>query len=77
MHYIVLVQLLKSLQQLPEDNQSLLLTQHLLLLQQRLKSTPVAVLIDKIEVVGSFEGLYEPDYILIFEGRQNVDLVYG
>ena len=68
MHNIVLVQLLKGLQQLSEDDQSLLLAEHLLFLQQGLKGTPVTVLVDKIEVVGSFEGLYEPDDILIFEG---------
>jgi hypothetical protein len=65
MHDVVLVELLKSLEQLPEDNEGLGFFEHLLLIDQTLKSTAVAVLVHKVEVVGGLQGLDEPDDVLV------------
>jgi len=46
-------------------------------LEEGLEGATVAVLVNKVEVVGSFESLDEPDNILVLKSRQNVYLVDG
>jgi hypothetical protein len=77
MHDVIFIQFLKGLQQLPENDQRLRLSQIFLLLEQRFKGTTVAVLIDEVEVVGSFEGLDEANNILVLEGTENIDFIDG
>ena len=77
MHDVVLIELLERLEQLPKDHQRLLLLQHLLLLKQRFQCPAIAVLIHEVKVIGSLEGLDEPDDVVVLQRRQDVDFVYG
>lgn len=61
MHDIVLIQDLKSFQQLFKDPNTLLLTEFGLLFEFVLKGSPIAILIDKIKVVLRLVHLHIPD----------------
>ena len=67
MHDIVFVEFLEGLEELPEDDQCLVLLEYLFLLQVGLEGAAVAVLVDEVEVVGGFEGLDEPHDVLVFQ----------
>lgn len=62
---------------MPENDQGFFLLEHLFLLKETLERATVAVLIDKVEIVGGFECLDEPDNILISEGGEDIDFVDG
>ena len=55
MHNIILIQNLKGLEELLEDKQCVLFWQFPLFGEQALQSASVAVFVDKIEIIGSFE----------------------
>lgn len=76
MHDIVFIEYLKSLQQLLEDKQGMLLGQFDLLGEQVLESATVAIFIDEIEVVGGLEHIVVFDDIgVILDVGKNVDLI--
>ena len=65
MHNVVFVKLFERLQKLSKDNEGLMLFQKLSFLKKVLNCPIVAVLINKVEIVGCFESLYKSDNILM------------
>ena len=54
MHNIIFIELFECLQELPKDDECLGLGEHLLFLEETFQCASVTVLIDEVEVVGSF-----------------------
>lgn len=61
MHDVVLVENFEGLQQLSKYLHSLRLGEPALLFEPGIEGFPVAILVDKVEVVGSLQHLYKPD----------------
>lgn len=77
MHDVILIELFEGFEQLPKDNERLILLERLLLLKQGLESAAVAVLINKVKVVGRFQSLDESDDVLVLESGEDIDFVDG
>ncbi len=77
MHDIVLVKHLKSLDELFEDEQGLLLDNEFILPELGLEGSPVAELIDEVEVVGSLEHVDVLDDMIVFlDISEDVNFIY-
>lgn len=77
MHNIILVQDLKSLQQLFKNKQRTLLIQHILLPQHALECSPITVLIDEVKIILSFKHIVVGyDMVVFFNVCQDVDLMH-
>ena len=77
MHDIIFIEFFECINKLSKDDKCLMLGQTFLFLKHGFEGTSIAILIDEVEVVGSFECLDKPDYILIFEWGEDIDLVDG
>jgi len=78
MHNVVLVQNLKGFQQLFEDEKRVWLRDLTLLGEEVLESASIAKLVDKVEVIGSFEHVVVLDDVSVcLDVGQDVDLVYS
>lgn len=78
MHDVGLDQNLKSLQQILEIPNRLLLTEVPLSLDLLVQSAAIAKLIDEVVIVGSLENLDESNHMgSIFDLRQGLDLIDG
>lgn len=76
MHDVVLVQDLKGLKELFEDEKCVGFGKFTLLGQQVFEGASVAVLVDEIEVIGGFEHVKIFDDVgMSFDVGENVDLV--
>ena len=76
MHDVVLVEHLEGVDELLEDKEGFLFGNYPLLAEDALERSTVAVLIDEVEVVRSFEHVDILDNVLVlFNIRQDVDLV--
>jgi len=78
MHDIVLVKDLESIDELLEDKEGVSFGNNSLLAEHSFKGASIAVLIDEVEVVGSFEHIDVLDdmLILLYIG-EDVDLIDG
>ena len=78
MHNVVLVQNLKGFQQLFEDEKRVWLRELALLGEEILESASIAKLVDKVEVIGSFEHVVVLDDVSVcLDVGQDVDLVHS
>jgi len=78
MHNVVFIKNLKCINELFEYQQSLLLRKSPLFPQQSLECTSIAVLINKVEVIGSFKHInILDDMLMFFDVSEDVDLVNG
>ena len=78
MHDVVLVENLEGLEQLLINKQSLLFWKHTLLFEHTFQSTAVAIFVDKVEIVRSFEHVNVlDDVFMLFDVGQDINLVYS
>ena len=77
MHDVVFIEFFESINKLSKDDKRLVFRQTFLFLKHGFEGTSIAVLINKVEVVGCFECLYKSDDILIFERGEDIDLIDG
>lgn len=76
MHDIVLVEDLKGINKLLEDEQSLFFCNDFVFAEETLEGATVTVLVDKVEIVGRFEHIDVLDDVLILlDIGEDVDLV--
>lgn len=75
-HNLILDDGLESIENLYEKLNSLLFRDGLILLEVLLKVALVAVLKDKIEIVGSFLDIVQSDDIFIIASSEHLDLVF-
>lgn len=78
MHDVVLVENLEGLKELLINKQSLLFGKHTLLFEDAFESTAVAIFVDKVEIVRSFEHVNVlDDVLMLFDVCQDINLVYS
>lgn len=78
MHNIVLIEYLEGFYELFEDKESLSFRDDAIFAKHALKSASIAVLVNKVEVVGRFEHIDILDYMLILlDVSQDIDFVDG
>lgn len=76
MHNIIFIKYLKSVNKLFEDEQGVLLTDNSFFTKQSLESASIAILINKIKVIGSLKHVDILDNMFMFFNiGQYVDLV--
>lgn len=66
MHNVILIEHLKSVNQLFEDKECLFFCYHFIFTKYTLESAAITVFINKIEVVGGFKHIDILDDMLIF-----------
>lgn len=76
MHDVILVEHLKGLKQLFENEQGLFFGEDALPFEDAFESSAVAVFVDEIEIVGSFEHVnILDDVVVLFDVGENIDFV--
>ena len=77
MHDVVLVEFLEGFEELLEVEEGFGFGEEFAFFEEGFDGAPIAVLVDEVEVVGSFEGFDELDDVVVFEGGEDVDFVDG